>query len=50
MKTYEEIEVELDELIKDKNTKKQIVNRLLKQIKETNCGMNQVAFHKEWYE
>lgn len=29
---------------------KQIVNRLLETIKKENLGMNQVVFHKEYYE
>ncbi len=49
MKTFEQLEKEINELIKIKNTKDLIVKRLLNQVKETDCGMNQVTFHKEWY-
>jgi hypothetical protein len=50
MKTFEQLEKEIDELIKIRKIKELIVNRLLKIIKEEDLGMNQVTFHKEWYD
>lgn len=27
-----------------------IVQKLLDRVKQTNCGINQIAYHQEWYE
>jgi hypothetical protein len=28
----------------------QVVMKLLEKVIETDCGMNQICYHKEWYE
>jgi serine/threonine protein phosphatase PrpC len=49
MKSYEQLEKEIDELIKIRKTKDLIVNRLLKQVKETNIFDN-ISYHRSLYE
>jgi len=49
MKKYNELIKEIDLEIIKKKSKEMVVNKLIKNIKETNCGINQIAFHKEWY-
>lgn len=31
-------------------TEQQIVRKLLENIRKTDCGVNQVCYHKEWYD
>jgi hypothetical protein len=48
MKTYEQLEIEIDNLIKERKVKDLIVNRLLNQVRETNMFDN-ISYHKSIY-
>ena len=49
MKSYNELINEIDKEIIKQNSRNQILRKIIKNIKETDCGINQSVFHKEWY-